>query len=269
MTQKQTNNDAPRDIETERTHARSLEVAETIVSAFSGLLKEQISAHGGFVGLRHLPEVNKVFQSKTEELAAIFEKAFNESKRECEDLKWHAIKRPVFDRLMVRHFESLFFRPGPNGKPTGVLSRRVLPGFFLALNMMLGPVVIKDYQDRCDKALERVTGGAYPIDWESVEHDEDVNAVVLDAQFTIAHFFDDPHQRAAWFINIINSNLEPAKDGASDAGWLIDQRALFKLISHLVAELKCAVADDVAWTHLALRHNDADRDVLKAILQKL
>ncbi|PHS78256.1 MAG: hypothetical protein COB59_08025 [Rhodospirillaceae bacterium] len=267
MTQKRTAR--ARDIETERTHARALEMAEAIVTAFSGLLKEQIGVHGGFVGLRHLPEVNKVFQSKTGELASVFEKAFNESKREHEDLKWHAIKRPVFDRLMVRHFESLFFRPGPDGIPTGIISRRVLPGFFLALNMMLGPVVIKDYQDRCDEALERVTGGAYPINWEAVEHDEDVNAVVLDAQFTIAHFFDDPYQRAAWFINIINSNLEPAKDGASDADWLIDQRALFKLISHLTADLKRATADDVAWTHLALRHNDADRDVLKAILQKL
>lgn len=269
MKHKQTARGKAQDIEAKRTHARSLEMAEAIVTAFSGLLKEQISVHGGFVGLRHLPEVNKVFQSKTGELAAVFEKAFNESRREHEDLKWHAIKRPVFDRLMVRHFEALFFRPGPNGVTTGAVSRRVLPGFFLALNMMLGPVVIKDYQDRCDEALERVTGGAFPIDWEAVEHDEDVNAVILDAQFTIAHFFDDPYQRAAWFINIINSNLEPARDGARDAEWLIDQRSLFKLISHLLAELKRAVANDVTWTHLALRHNDADRDVLKAILKKL
>jgi len=255
-------------IGTKRTHARSRAMAQAVVDAFSSLLKDEAKKHGGFLGLRHLDELDDVFHAKAEELTVVFEKALQESHREQEDLKWHSIKRPAFDRLMVKHFESLFFAYG-SGAPTGVISRRVLPGFFLALNMMLGPEAIQIYQDRCDEALDRVMGGDFPVNWDLVEKDDDVNAVVLDAQYTIAQYFEDPTQRADWFINIINSNLAPARDGAPDAYWELDQRSLFKLISHLLLDLKKAVVDDLAWTHLALRHDGADRSKLKAILRKL
>ncbi|MBL4692578.1 MAG: hypothetical protein JKY92_04540 [Magnetovibrio sp.] len=251
------------------THARSRAMAEAVVAAFSGLLKDEAQKHGGFLGLRHLEDMEDVFHVKAEELSIVFEKALQDSHREQEDLKWHAIKRPAFDRLMVKHFENLFFSRGANGLPHGVLSRRVLPGFFLALNMMLGPEAITTYQVRCDEAMERVMNGKVPVDWDLVEKDPDVHAVVLDALYTIAQYFNNPFQRADWFIQIVNSNLAPARAGASDAYWRLDQRSLFKLVSNLLLDLKKAIRNDVAWTHLALRHEGANRDSLKAILRKL
>lgn len=258
-----------KELETERTHARSHTMADAVVKAFTELLKEEAKNHGGFLGLRHLEGMEDIFRAKAAELSIVFEKALQESHREQEDLKWHAIKRPAFDRLMVKNFEGLFFSRGDDGLPHGVISRRVLPGFFLALNMMLGPEAIKVYQNRCDAAMDRIMKGNVPVNWDLVERDVDVHAVVLDAQYTIAHYFDAPYQRADWFIHIINSNLATAREGASDAYWELDQRTLFKMVSSLLLDLKKAVSNEVSWTHLALRHEGADLKVLKAILRKL
>jgi len=252
-----------------RTLARSSAMAQAVVSSFSTILRAEAHKHGGFIGLRHLDELDVVFQAKAQELTKVFEKALQDSHHEQENIKWQSIKRPAFDRMMVKHFESLFFTRGGTGAPHGVISRRVLPGFFLALNMMLGPEAIKTYQDRCDRAMDRVMDGNIPVDWDLVEKDAEVHNVVLDAQYTIAHYFEDPFQRADWFIHIINANLAPATEGASDALWLLDQRALFKMISCLLLDLKKAVANDVDWTHLVMRHQGADREKLKSILRKL
>jgi len=252
-----------------RIHDRSRAMAEAVVSAFSQVLKEEANKHGGFLGLRHLEEIDGVFQTKLEELSEVFEKALQESKREQENLKWHAIKRPAFDRLMVRHFESLFLYVGGDELVYGDISRRVLPGFFLALNMMLGPEALKRYQNHCDEALDRVMAGKLPIDWDLVEKDANVHNVLLDAQYTIAHYFDDPQQRAAWFINIINANLAPAQAGAFDEEWVLDTAGLFKMIECLLLDLKTAVDDDVAWTHLAVRHEGSDRSKLLTIFKNI
>jgi hypothetical protein len=252
-----------------RTRARSNAMAQAVATAFSEILRAETHKHGGFIGLRHLDELDQVFQAKAKELTKVFEKAFMDSHREQENIKWQSIKRPAFDRLMVKHFENLFFARGGTGAPHGIISRRVLPGFFLALNMMLGPEALKSYQNRCDKALDRVMGGDIPVDWNLVEKDVEVQNVILDAQYTIAHYFEDPFQRADWFIHIINANLAPATPGASDASWFLDQRALFKMIGALLLDLKKAVLNDVTWTRLAMRHEGADREKLKAILSKL
>jgi len=260
---------ATKDFGLERTHTRSHAMAQAVVSAFTSLLKEEAHKHGGFLGLRHLDEMEAVFQAKVGELSEVFEQALQDSHREQEDLKWNAIKRPAFDRLMVKHFENLFFSYEDNGNTHGIISRRILPGFFLALNMMLGPEAMKSYQKRCDNARDRVMGGKLPVNWDLVERDGAVRAAILDAQYTIARYFEDPFQRADWFINIINTNLAPTQDAARDTHWQLDRRSLFKLISFLLLDLKKAVIDDVAWTRLAIRHDGADRKKLHAILKKL
>ena len=259
----------PQDAARELTRARSRAMAQAVVSAFSAKLKTEARKHGGSLTLQHIEALDEEFQAKAEQLTDVFAKAFQDSHREQEELKWHAIKRPAFDRMIVKRFESLLFHKDDDGQTHGVLSRRMLPGFFLALNMMMGPEDMSSYQRRADQGMERVMGGRLPADWDLVDNDPDVRDVVLDAQYTIALYFEDPDQRAAWFIHIVNSNLAPAADGASDAHWELSARALHMLVGDLLSDLKVAVDNDVTWTRLALRHEGADRDHVRAILTRL
>jgi len=252
-----------------RSHKRAQAMAQAVVSAFTAKLKSEARKHGGFLELRHIEDLDVEFQSKAEQLTIVFDQAFQDACREQEELKWHAIKRPAFDRMMVKRFEGLLFHQGDDGQTHGVLSRRILPGFFLALNMMMGPEAIAEYQRRCDQGTERVMGGRLPADWDLVDQEPDVRDVMLDAQYTIALYFTDPHQRATWFMHIVNDNLAPAASGAQDAHWELGARALNLLVNDLLSDLKSSLDQDVIWTRLAQRHQDADRDQVRAILARL
>ena len=260
----------PAELAKERSHARSRAMAQAVVSAFSAKLKTEARKHGGFIGLRHLDALDSEFQSKAEELADVFDQAFQEAHREQEELKWHAIKRPPFDRLIVKRFENMLMAQGEDGRMRGKLSRRMLPGFFLALNMMLGPEVMHTFQRRCEQALDRVMGGRVPVDWELVNADRDVCDVMLDAEYTISQYFEDPRQRADWFLHIVNSNLAPISNPkAHDAHWELDRATLAEMVENLLKDLMNTVNDDIAWAHLAVRHQEADREYMREILERL
>lgn len=262
--------DSPQVLNRKRRHVRSKAMAETVVSAFTARLTDEADKQGGFLSRRNIEELNAEFQAKAGQLSEVFEQAFEDAVREQEELKWHAIKRPAFDRLIVKRFENLFIQPGADGIPHGSISRRVLPGFFLALNMMLGPEHLETYQWRSDAAVERVMKGRLPVNWDLVDQDPDIHDIILDAELSIASYFDDVPRRIDWFVNLANANLAPPHSpNAADATWELTPRTLRNMIANLLSDLRKAVADDVAWRHLAERNKGADRKLTSAILKRL
>jgi len=249
---------------------RSQAIAEAVVAAFTERLKEEATKQGGFLSRRHIDELNTEFQAKAGKLSSVFEQAFVDAAREQEELKWHAIKRPAFDRLIVKRFENLFIHRGADGIPHGSVSRRLLPGFFLALNMMLGPESLERYHRLSDAAVERIMKGHLPVDWDLVDQDEHVLDILLDAQLAIAMHFEDAARRGDWFIHITNSHLAPpAGSHAGDANWQLTPRVLHQLLSSLLADIRDAVNDDEAWRRVVEHHPKAERIKLMAILKRL
>lgn len=260
----------PQELTRQRTEDRARALSNAVVQAFTDKLKTEIHKHGGFLGIRHVDEIESEFQAKAKQLSGLFAQAFEEAAREQEELRWFSIKRPAFDRLIVKRFEQLFMHKDAHGEIHGCISRRLLPGFFLALNMMVGPETMEAYQRRSNEAVARVMGGVLPINWDLVDQDAAIRDVLLDAQYTIAQYFEDPHRRFAWFIQIANAHMAPAPNAHSfDATWELGHRSLHLLINSLLGDLKVAIDDDQAWQRLANRHVGADRLKLDIILERL
>ena len=260
----------PQDLSRQRTEERARALTDAVVFAFTEKLKSEINKHGGFIGLRHVDEIEAGFQAKAKQLSAAFAKAFEDAAREQEELRWFSIKRPAFDRLIVKRFEHLLMHQDAKGEIHGAISRRLLPGFFLALGMMLGPETLAAYQRRSDDAVTRIMGGQMPVDWDLVDQDAGIRDVLLDAQFVIAQYFEDPQRRFTWFIQVANAHMAPATNpGSFDTTWELGHRALHMLINSLLGDLKKVVGDDDAWARFAKRHKDADRLRLEIILDRL
>ncbi len=260
----------PQDQIQARAEERARALSDAVVHAFTQKLKSEIEKHGGYLGLRHVDAIEAEFHAKAKELSVLFAQAFKDAAREQEDLRWFSIKRPAFDRLIVKRFEHLLMHPTADGKVHGAISRRLLPGFFLALSMMLGPEAMAEYQRRSDAAVARVMKGQMPVDWNLVDQDADIHDVLLDAQYAVALHFKDVQRRFSWFIQIANAHMAPANDPDSfDADWELGHRALHLLMNSLLSDLDKAVSEDVAWRHLAERHEGADRAHLAEILDKL
>ena len=248
--------------------ARSHALAQAVVDAFVERLKEEVDKQGGYLTQAHIQGLDTEFHAKANQLSAVFAQALEDAAREQEELHWHAIKRPAFDRLVVKRFEHLFVHRDADGTVHGNLSRRMLPGFFLALNMMLGPELLGKFQTRCDAAVDRVMKGKMPVDWDRVDQDPDVHDIILDAQYTIALHFEETTRRYDWFVHIVNTHLDPVTEGSANGRmWELTPRTLNDLLNSLLVDIQKAVTDDVAWRHLAQRHKDADRHALAQILQ--
>lgn len=254
----------------QRAEARARALSDAVVHAFTEKLKSEIDKHGGFLGLRHIDGIEASFNAQAKNLSALFAQAFEDAAREQEEQRWFSMKRPAFDRLIVKRFEHLLISHGPQGQLRGSVSRRILPGFFLALNMMLGAEAMEAYQTRSDDAVARVMKGQLPVDWNLVDRDVDIHDVILDAQYAVALHFENIQRRFSWFIQIANAHMSPATDSHGDeATWELSHHSLHLLINGLLSDLKKAVDDDVAWRHLAERHANADRHHLKLILERL
>ena len=63
--------------------------------------------------------------------------------------------------------------------------------------MMVGPETMETYQRRSNEAVARVMGGVLPINWDLVDQDGEIRDVLLDAQYTIAQYFEDPERRGS------------------------------------------------------------------------
>lgn len=255
----------------EKNRARSRAMAEAVISAFAATLKTEARKRGGFLTLPDLDELDVSFREKTAELTDVFEMAFNDAAREQEELKWNQIKRPAFDRLMVKRFDHMFMIKNREGVSHGTFPRRFIPGFFLALNMLLGPEAMENFHKRSDKVMAQVMKGIIPVDWDLLDQNDEMKDIILDGQLAIAWQFNDTKKRSKWFIQLVNANLAPTSQNAPDveANWEMDHRSFLKLINALLHDLKIAVNDAQEWKRLKRRNPDAKREEIIATLERL
>lgn len=111
----------------------------------------------------------------------------------------------AFHRLMVSHFEHLL--PQHRGDP-GV-PREILPGFFRALDMMLGVETVENYHDRCQTIVDRVRAerGA-DFRWPAVYNDPETRELLIEPLIVMASYFDDIDRRVVWFVDLVNGHAE-------------------------------------------------------------
>ena len=137
---------------------------------------------------------------------------FNDAWRECtfavERLRWDQERRYPFERLMVNTFVHLL----PTGDQVPIqgehLSRRVIPGFVVALLQMLGEELSDKYEDFCRSMVARMKaqhGNAF--NWEMVHDEPDAAEVVSEVLITICHHFIDLKKRRRWLTDVINGNM--------------------------------------------------------------
>ena len=220
-------------------------LAETVVGAFVDRMKTEASARGGHLTIRDIDAMQEEFNRQTQALRGMFEKSFEVYVKARERAVWDSQRNYPFDRLMVKKFSHLF-RDGEKLGPDDI-SRRILPGFFVAIGMMLGPDVVEEFQEKIRRVVDRVkSGGKSVFNWDDVYKDNEAKAVSLDAEIAIAGHFKDFQKRAAWFINLVNGHLTPPDPGtpAAAAGWELNEAGFRKFLNALMTDLRLALDTD-------------------------
>lgn len=220
------------------------ELAQSVVSSFTSRLTEEATAKGGYLSVQDLQVLNKEFEQKTDELKTVLEKSFEAYVSAREKASWDQSRKFPFDRMIVKTFSNMLETDSRKLRRSDSVSRRILPGFFMALTMILGPDKLEAYQGKC-RAVVKLVKKAYgdKFEWEDIYESDDARAIVIDALIDIAHSFDDIDKRAVWFIDMVNSHLPPSDEQTTrtEAEWMFSPEGFKQFFKALMSDLSEAL----------------------------
>lgn len=187
---------------------------------------------------------------------------------------WDQTRRRPYDRLLVRRFSHLFPHEGELDNNTKTLSRRILPGFFMAIEMMASADLFEKCQMACKglvKARKQELGSKFL--WRDFYDDAAAADLVNDIFVVIVHHFDDFDKRMHWFHELINSHLslpdDYAFEGDSVAEWQMDEDGMHELMKALFSDFHGRLVEDGGHQHLDDRYGLKTRQSLEKLLAKL
>lgn len=226
---------------------------------------------GGILMAGDVGALREGLGAKVDAWRADFENRMEECVRQRVRLLHQQPRRNPLDRLIVGTFAHLLVPDTVLAERKDGISRRALPGFFLAINMMLGPELQRQLQERCRRVVARHRGHADEgLFWRKVGEDTEARAVLLDAEAAMLPYFADPDKRAAWFIGLLNQHMTPPEHGAEtpSARWQMTGTAFFALLTGLFGEVRRVLGELPAANALTERRRRAWGD-FRVILERI
>jgi hypothetical protein len=178
-----------------------------------------------------------------------------------------------FHRLIVSRFEDLFLHNGGGDLEQDELSRQFLPGFFVAVEKMLGGETIKEYQDKCENIVTRLLaerGDAFS--WQDVYQDEEANEFILDPLIAIACYFEEIDKRANWFIELVNGQISPStaeKGDEAETNWHLSEPAFYRFLDTMFSSVRGVVSGAGNRPDIKRRYGEKTLGLLSRVMGQL
>lgn len=242
-------------------------IAATMIGHFATRLEVEATKSGGALpasAIRALAE--RFLAEESQHFAPVFRRSYDDCSKAREARQFDSARRHPFDRILMKRFAQLFPpRTGDDGGK-GVLSRRIIPGFNLAVDKMIGPMLYEQCQSKAQAILDRHrTGSNY--NWDAIYADREAHALVNDVLAVVAHYFADFTKRRAWFMILVNSHLESPQPGADDEHWQLTEYSFSELMYALYTEMRALMESKP--DKVRNRYGDHTFETLKAFLERL
>jgi len=254
---------APQGGESIAAHSRLL--VETIIGTFTERLKSEVAKRGGRLYTEDIDRIAQELDGKRAQLEAVFRKTFETYVQARERAAFDHAREFPFDRLIVNTFAELFTPKRAELDGDDRVTRKVLPGFFMALDRMLPPERLAEFQERCRKVLARIGGDENVLDWRALYADADANVLLIDALAALAPHFEAYEKRRNWFLPLVNDNLQ--KDGNDD--WELSPRGFINLTLAMFSPLRNELRDIAGRSRMVERYGPADCQNLQRIIDKM
>lgn len=197
----------------------------------------------------------------------VYQRSWDDCSRERDVRSWEASRKHPFDRILMKRFAHLFpARSGDDGGSGGVLSRRMIPGFDVAVDKMIGPTLYEQCQRKSQAILERhAVGDGW--NWDAIYADAEANALANDVLVVMAHYFTEFERRRAWFMALVNSHLAAVPPAAPDAFWQFGEGAFAELMHALFGDLRAAMLSSP--DTVRQRYGDTTFEALRGFFRRL
>jgi len=217
-------------------HSRLL--AETVLTTVTERLKAEAWRRGGQLDIDDIDRIAAELKGKQAQLEAVFRQTFEQYVRARERAAFDHARQYPFDRLLVNTFAHLFLPERAKVDGPNRVTRRVLPGFFLAIDKMLPPEKLEEFQQRCRDILKGLSSdNEQATDWQKLYDDAEAKELLIDALAVFAPYFEALERRKHWFLPLVNDNLQPGED------WQLTERGFYSLALAMFAPLQRALMD--------------------------
>jgi hypothetical protein len=224
-------------------------LAQTVISTFTDRLKAEAQKRGGHLSVVDIEELSLEFDRKREALEVVFQQSFEQYVRVRERAAFDHARKFPFDRVIVNTFAGLFDQERIVEDGPRAVTRLVLPGFFMALDKMIGPDAMEEFQARSRVIVERLSDGQESeLDWEKIYADPESQKICFDALVTFVPYFEDIKKRLEWFLPLVNGNL------ASNSDWELSESGFHNLVGEMFSELRDALTDAEARVDLEAQY---------------
>ncbi len=240
--------------------SKSQDVAFSILEHFLEVLSAEAERSPEPLSVESIQALARRFkENDSKDSLALFHKHFDECMRQHEKDIWDETRKRPFDRLLVKQFSRLFPAEGEMDNESVVISRRILPGFFLAVEMMAGKELFDQCQSACKgivKSLKKEVGADFH--WQIIYEDKNASELINDLLTVISIHFADFEKRAEWLRDLINSHLAPPEDYAFEGehikDWSLDRVGTMVFLRELFAPLEEMLADTESRRHIEERY---------------
>ncbi len=182
-------------------------------------------------------------------------------------------RRAPFKRVLTMRFSDLFPAEGALDGSGAYVSRRMLPGLFLALEKMVGSEPFTLGHGVCVDALEACRNAEGVVIWEDLYDQPSVMDAVDDMLMRLVTHFDNPMKRVMWMLNIINNDLADPLDfdfeGDANKDWQLDEHGLINILRHLFRGLRHRLKDKDQALALTHKYGQASARQLVALITAL
>jgi hypothetical protein len=246
-----------------------LAIAGTMIGHFVTRLEVEAAKAGGALSAERIRQLAQHFlEHEQARFAATYQRSWNECSRERDTRSWEASRRHPFDRILMKRFAHLFpARSGDDGGGIPVLSRRMIPGFDVAIDKMIGPTLYEQCQRKSQAIFDRHAQAHGGMDWDAIYADAEANALANDVLVVMAHYFAEFDKRRAWFMALVNSHLAPAQPGTPEEFWQFGESAFSGLMHALFADLQAQMERKPA--EVRARYGDQTFEALKGFFARL
>lgn len=178
-------------------------------------------------------------------------------------------------RILVDRFSHLLAPEGVEPDADGRLSRRMIPGFRHALDLMIGPDPFDAYQHHGRNIVARLREQRDDdFRWHDVYRDAEATWLANDALMQIIGYFEDMPKRRNWMIDVVDRHLRPLPvttgTGITDrVAWRFGEAEFREMMRALYADLKDRLDDDGGRRGLVARYGEDGGTCLARLLRDL
>ncbi len=229
---------------TQSIHQHAEELGEALYAKFMHILKKQAPEK---LTEADINAMGQEFRAQLVTIEAVFVKAVEDYARGQVQPREEKSRTNHFQRLLIHNFEHRFANETDLPEQSEKLSRRMLPGFFNMLQLMLGERRLAQFEKNAKDVVSKLRDkNSGTVDWSEVYRSPDARKLCIQAEIEIARHFTEMEKRLNWMVAILNAHLIPADKRTHSHGWVMNTRNAELMLSALLRDLRAALSNQKA-----------------------